>query len=180
VMVHLFLHLTESFGYSDGRAAFFIALMTVFQIVGQVGGASLGDFISKRLLVIACMMMHAVGLLLVAYINETWAVVAFCVLHGIAWGTRGPLMQAMRADYFGRTSFGTIMGFSSLIVMLGTTVGPVVAGVLYDRYGSYELAFTIIAGIAAAGSVFFMLSWRPAPPTPPASSPPATDGAVAG
>ncbi len=164
VMVHLFLHLTESFGYSDGRAAFFLGLMTAFQILGQVGGASLGDFVSKRLIVITCMGMHAVGLLLVAHINATWAVVAFCALHGTAWGTRGPLMQAMRADYFGRTSFGTIMGFSSLIVMLGTTLGPLIAGILYDRTGSYELAFTIIAIIAAFGSIFFMLSWRPKPP----------------
>jgi len=170
VMVHLFLHLTESFGYSDGRAAFFLGLMTAFQIVGQVGGASLGDFVSKRLLVIACMGMHAVGLLLVAHINATWAVVAFCALHGIAWGTRGPLMQAMRADYFGRTSFGTIMGISSMIVMIGTTAGPLIAGILYDRYGSYELAFTIIAIIAAFGSIFFMLSWRPSPPALPQSS----------
>ncbi len=169
VMVHLFLHLTESFGYSDGRAAFFLGLMTAFQILGQVGGASLGDFVSKRLIVIACMGMHAVGLLLVAHLNATWAVVAFCALHGTAWGTRGPLMQAIRADYFGRTSFGTIMGFSSLIVMLGTTLGPLIAGILYDRYGSYELAFTIIAIIAASGSVFFMLAWRPAPPTSPAA-----------
>ena len=148
-MVHLFLHLTESFGYSDAKAAFFIGLMTAFQIVGQVGGASLGDFISKRLIVIACMGMHAVGLLLVAHINAEWAVVAFCVLHGTAWGTRGPLMQAIRADYFGRSSFGTIMGFSSMIVMIGTTAGPFMAGVLYDKYGSYELAFTIIAFIAS-------------------------------
>lgn len=172
VMVHLFLHLTESLGYSDGRAAFFIGLMTAFQIVGQVAGASLGDFISKRLIVIVCMVMHAVGLLFVAHIHTTWSVVAFCALHGIAWGTRGPLMQAIRADYFGRTSFGTIMGFSSLIVMLGTTLGPLIAGFLYDRTGSYELAFTIIAVIAASGSIFFMLSWRPKPPAPPVSARP--------
>ena len=165
VMVHLFLHLTESFGYSDARAAFYLGLLPVFQIIGQVFGASLGDFVSKRLIVVVCMAMHAIGLLLLAHINATWAVVAFCVLHGLAWGTRGPLMQAIRADYFGRTSFGTIMGFSSLIVMLGTTLGPLIAGILYDRTGSYELAFTIIAIIAAFGSIFFMLAWRPSPPT---------------
>ena len=79
-------------------------------------------------------------------------------------------MQAMRADYFGRTSFGTIMGISSMIVMIGTTAGPLIAGILYDRYGSYELAFTIIAIIAAFGSIFFMLSWRPSPPALPQSS----------
>ncbi len=166
VMVHLFLHLTESFGYSDGKAAFFIGLMTAFQIVGQVGGASLGDFVSKRLIVITCMGMHAVGLLLLAHVNAEWAVAAFCVLHGTAWGTRGPLMQAIRADYFGRSSFGMIMGISSLIVMIGTTMGPLIAGYLYDRTGSYELAFTIIACIAAFGSVFFILSVRPRPPAP--------------
>ena len=51
-------------------------------------------------------------------------VLAFTVLHGLAWGTRGPLMVALRADYFGPSSFGTIMGFSSLIVMLGMSGGP--------------------------------------------------------
>ena len=33
--------------------------------------------------------------------------------HGLAWGIRGPLMVALRADYFGPKSFGTIMGVSS-------------------------------------------------------------------
>jgi len=50
------------------------------------------------------------------------------------------------------------------IVMLGAMLGPLIVGILYDRYGSYELAFTIIAIIAAFGSIFFMLSWRPKPP----------------
>ena len=79
-------------------------------------------------------------------------------------------MQAIRADYFGRSSFGTIMGFSSLIVMFGQTLGPLIAGVLYDRTGSYELGFTIVAIIAGLGSIFFMLSWRPRPPALPRST----------
>lgn len=165
VMVHLYLHLTGSLGYSAGVAAFFIALMTAFQIIGQVAGASLGDYFSKRLICITCMGMHAVGLLLVTHVHTVVAVVAFCVLHGLAWGTRGPLMQAWRADYFGRGSFGSIMGFSSVIIMIGTIAAPWFAGWMYDRTGSYEVGFTVIAAIAALGSVFFLLSRRPKPPT---------------
>ena len=30
-------------------------------------------------------------------------VIAFALLHGTAWGLRGPFMQAIRADYFGAT-----------------------------------------------------------------------------
>jgi MFS family permease len=88
-------------------------------------------------------------------------VVAFAVLHGIAWGLRGPLMQAIRADYFGRSSFGVIMGFSSMIVMLGTISGPLVAGFFADRTGSYETGFTLLAVLAGLGSVFFLISRRP-------------------
>jgi MFS family permease len=51
-------------------------------------------------------------------------VVTFAVLHGVAWGSRGPLMAAIRADYFGGTNFGTIMGTASLIASIGTTAGP--------------------------------------------------------
>jgi len=177
VMVHLYLHLTESLGYSSTWAALFIGVMTGFQIFGQVAGAALGDFISKRLIVVVCMAMHAVALLLVAHVGTVPAVFAFSVLHGLAWGTRGPLMQAIRADYFGRSSFGMIMGFSSAVIMIGQMAGPIIAGYLYDRTGSYESGFTIIAIIAALGSIFFMLSWRPrSPKSPPTSKSPAARG----
>ncbi len=41
----------------------------------------------------------------------------------------------IRADYFGSTSFGAIMGRSSMIVMVGSISGPIVAGVLADATG---------------------------------------------
>jgi MFS family permease len=108
--------------------------------------------------------MHMTGLLLVAYATMLPMVVAFAVLHGLAWGVRGPLMQAMRADYFGTASFGVIMGLSSLIVMFGNTAGPLVAGILADRTGSYEAGFTVLAVLAGLGSIFFLLAVRPPPP----------------
>jgi MFS family permease len=70
----------------------------------------------------------------------------------------------LRADYFGATSFGKIMGLSSMIVMLGMVVGPIVAGVLRDRTGDYQLGFVILAVVAALGSVWFFLSTPPAQP----------------
>ena len=54
-------------------------------------------------------------------------------------------MVAIRADYFGPRSFGTIMGISSLIVMLGMMGGPMICGVIVDTYGSYEMAFQLVA-----------------------------------
>jgi MFS family permease len=164
VMVHMVPHLTEGLGYSLSQAGLIVALMTGCQMLGQLAGGYLGDRFDKRIICICCMGAHAVGLLMIAYASNYWMVLGFTLLHGLAWGIRGPLMVALRADYFGPTSFGTIMGFSSLIVMLGMSSGPLVAGYLADLYGNYELGFTILAIGAFLGSFCFLAATPPKQP----------------
>ena len=164
VMVHLVPHLTAGLSYSLANAGLVVSLMTVFQMAGQIGGGFLGDRFNKRLICVICMLSHMVALLLLAHADSWWMVVMFAVLHGLAWGVRGPQMVALRADYFGVSSFGTIMGFSSLIVMLGMSIGPIFAGYLYDIQGSYTLAFTVMGLSAMAGSLCFALAVPPVHP----------------
>lgn len=164
VMVHLMAHLTEGLDYSFQAAGFVVALMTGFQMLGQLCGGYLGDRFNKRFICAGCMLAHAAGLLLVTFATAWWMVGAFAVLHGLAWGGRAPLMVALRADYFGTTAFGTIMGFSSLIVMLGMSGGPLVAGYLADVSGDYESGLALLAGLAVLGSVFFLAATPPARP----------------
>ena len=112
----------------------------------------------------ACMFAHTGGLLLITYFDSLWAVFAFCVLHGLAWGVRGPMMVAIRADYFGTQAFGTIMGFSSLIVMFGMSGGPIIAGIMADTYGNYTAGFTLLASLSLLGSICFLFALPPRPP----------------
>jgi sugar phosphate permease len=164
VNVHAISHLKESLGYSLAEASLAVTLMTAFQVFGLLLGGAIGDRFSKRYISMACMGMHALGLLMVAYAVALPMVVAFAVLHGTAWGLRGPLMQALRADYFGRRSFGMIMGLSSMITTVGNFAGPLVAGSLADITGGYETGFTVLAVLAALASVFFFLATPPKPP----------------
>ena len=163
VMVHLVPHLAEGLGFSLSEAALVITLVTGCQLIGQLCGGVLGDRLDKRLLCIICMIAHTVALLILAYANSSAEVVVFAVLHGLAWGVRGPLMVALRADYFGAASFGTIMGFSSLIVMLGMSLGPIVAGVFADYYGDYQVGLMVLAIAAFFGSFRFLAARRPVP-----------------
>jgi PGF-CTERM protein len=161
VLVHMIVHVTERLGYSLHQASFVVALMTVTQATSQIGGGWLGDRFSKRRIAAACMVGHAVALMVLALATAFWMVLVFAVLHGVSWGMRGPLMAAMRADYFGSLSFGTITGVSSMFVMIGMMAGPLVAGILADRTGSYVPGFTVLAALAALGSVSFTLARRP-------------------
>jgi MFS family permease len=190
VMMHLVLHLTDALGYSIVQAGFVLQLVAAMQVIGQIGGGYLGDRLNKRRMLVGSMAGHAAGMLLLAWASTLWMVVGFALLHGLAWGTRGPLLQSLRADYFGASSYGTIMGFSSLIMMMGMMSGPLLAGVLADRTGGYEVGFTVLGALAAVGSIFFILATKPSPParlrsipaTPaaerrPTAATPAGDGA---
>lgn len=164
IMVHLVPHLTKGMGYSLANAGLVVSMMTAFQMAGQIGGGFLGDRFNKRLICVICMLSHMAALILLANASGVWMVLSFAMLHGLAWGIRGPQMVALRADYFGASSFGTIMGFSSLIVMLGMSIGPIFAGYLFDVQGNYVMAFTVLGLSAMAGSLCFAFA---APPVHP-------------
>ena len=164
VSLHLVPHIMETVGLSITAASTAVAVMTVFNIIGQVGGGVVSDRFSKRYMAAIAMLVHCAGLIILANATTIIPVYVFAVLHGTAWGVRGPLMTTIRADYFGRASFATIMGFSSLVVMLGMTGGPLFAGFMADIFDGYRIPFMIIAAITGLGCFFFAIARPPKPP----------------
>ena len=162
LMVHLVIYIHEDLGYSLGLAALAITVQTLGQIVGQLFATLFGDRLPKRPLVIVALLLHATAMLLLALADGLPMIYVAVVINGVAWGSRGPLMMGLRADYFGPRRFGTIMGFSSLVIMLGMIIGPIFAGVMYDQTGSYRTGFIVLAIFAALGSVMFLMVRPPA------------------
>jgi sugar phosphate permease len=165
VVVHAITHMKEGLGYSVTTASAFYTVVTVSQVGGVLLGWWIGDRFDKRAISAACMLGHMVGMLLLTYATGAAMMVAFGILHGVAWGLRGPFMQALRADYFGRSSIGTILGLSFMIIMFGQIGGPMIAGMAADATGNYRAGFTTLALLAGLGSVFFLMAKKPARPS---------------
>jgi sugar phosphate permease len=164
VSVHAIAHMHQGLGYSVAQASLVYTLLTLSQIGGVVIGWLIGDRYDKRLISGGCMLGHMAGLLLLTYASAVPMVLAFAVLHGAAWGLRGPFMQALRADYFGRSAIGMILGLSVMIIVVGQVGGPMVAGMLADATGNYRAGFTILALLAGVGSLFFFFARKPERP----------------
>jgi len=167
VGVHFVVYVTEMLGVSITAAATLLAVMTAASVVGQLGAGLAGDGIDKRWLAGGAMLAHALSMALLVSAGTILTVTTAVVLHGVAGGVRGPLMGAMRADYFGRKAFASVMGFSSLVVMFGSVGGPLVVGLVADGTGSYAGGFVALAVVGVLGAVaFFALG-------PPSAAPPA-------
>ena len=164
VSVHAIAHMHQGLGYSVAQASLVYTLLTLSQIGGVVIGWLIGDRYDKRVISGGCMLGHMAGLLLLTYAVAVPMVLAFAVLHGAAWGLRGPFMQALRADYFGRSAIGMILGLSVMIIVVGQVAGPMVAGILADATGNYRAGFTILALLAGVGSLFFFFARKPERP----------------
>ena len=161
VNVHGISHMKEGLGYTVQQASLVVMLLTFGQICGVLLGVGIGDRFEKRYVAALCMLGHSVGLLLLTYAQTAFEVAAFALLHGLAWGLRGPFMQAIRADYFGRNAIGMILGLSSVIIALGQIAGPMVAGMLADLTGNYRVGFTTLALLSGCGSILFLLASKP-------------------
>ena len=163
VLTHQIPHMVEGLGMSQEAAAVNVALLVWVTMCGQLAGGYLGDRVNKRLVMFVCMWLHVGGLLVLAMADSVWEARLFAVLHGTAWGVRGSLINAIRADYFGRASYAAVTGYASLIIMMGMTLGPLFAGFMFDWQGHYQTAFIVLAALVGLGSGAFLAARKPAP-----------------
>jgi MFS family permease len=165
VPVHLVPYLVDQNGWSLAATSFVFPAIMVMQILGQMIGGVLGDLYSKRLVASVAMFGHGFAFIILAFDSSVTAVAAAVVLHGLAWGSRGPLMMAIRADYFGRRNLGMIAGWSNGITIAGSVIGPLYAGILYDAQGEYNFSFWTLGVATILSTFFFIAARKPPPPT---------------
>ena len=161
--LHMVPYLETDLEFSAGRAAVAVMAVNAFLMTAQPVGGLLGDRLPKRYIAAGTMLGHATALLLFALAGSFWWVILASAIQGMSWGIRGPVITAMRGEYFGRKNFPMIQGYSHLALMGGQIVGPMLLGYMADNY-SYSLGLKIIAGMTAAGMILFLLMRNPQPP----------------
>ena len=80
------------------------------------------------------------------------------MISGYAAGTKIQLCSYLTARYAGMRHYGTIFGFMTSMIALASMVGPLLAGVSRDQFGSYApMMFTGVAVSIVSGLLIFTL-----------------------
>ena len=152
VGTHLPGFVTDS-GQSAELAAWALALIGLFNVVGTLGAGWLGGLYRKTYLLSMLYLLRA--LLFFAFIQlpvtET-TVLVFAAIMGLLWLSTVPLTSGIVAQIFGPRYMGTLFAIVFLSHQLGSFSGVWLGGLFYDRTGSYDAAWwlAIALGIAAA------------------------------
>jgi len=92
---------------------------------------------------------------------------AFALAWGIFSGSVGSLEQMVLAQYYGRASYGAIVGVLNPFQTFGLGVGPVLATIFQQTVGNYVIFYSILLAVHLAGAVFIFLARQPARPLRP-------------
>ena len=160
IMSHLGL-LLQDMGHDVQTAGWIITVQTAVSIVFQFFGGWMGDRMPKNIALFIFTGLQGVGVIFLVLGSNIFYFYAFALLFGIGFGGRTPLTTAIRGDYFGRASFGKILGISTVPMNLLLLISGPLVGFMRDEIGDYNNAFLLMAGLNLLGAVLFLIARRP-------------------
>ena len=151
----------EGLGHSPAAASQSIALVLFSALLGQFTVAALGDRIEMRFLFAVAVCFFGVGIWLAARAVSPMSLYPYAVLMGSGFGASFTCMMAMLGNYYGPKAYPLVLGFTMPFGTIVGAIGPIVAGAVYDKYGSYAIAFSGVAAICFASAVMLLFAKPP-------------------
>ena len=158
---HLIPHAIDQ-GFPEIKAAATIGVMGGMNFVGTMLSGVMTDKVQPRELLTIFYSLRGLSLFVLPYVTSFTGLFVFAVIYGLDWFATVPPTIAIAADTFGRRSIGRVYGWIFLSHQVGSAIAAIGAGLLYNWYGNYTLAF-IIGGILGlmAGATALWIPDRP-------------------
>lgn len=159
VSLHQVSHFTDK-GLDGTAAALSAGVFAFCQVLGGLAWSGLTARIPLRFLLAAaafCLSIGAFGI--EASSTLTWGLPMAAIL-GVGVGGLHLLLRLAWAEYYGRQHLGSITGLTLPVQVGGQALGPVLAGFMYDAWGSYQLPFRLFA-LAVTLAGLLALTARP-------------------
>lgn len=173
ITTHLPAHIADVAGHSHGGmhtagpavAAWALALIGLFNIVGSYGSGVLGARHSKRQLLAGIYLSRAAVIALFITLPPTPTVVlAFAAAMGVLWLSTVPLTSGLVAVMFGTGNLGTLFGIVFLSHQIGAFLGVWFGGLAFEQTGSFlPIWWAGIALAIIAAGLHWPIVERPAP-----------------
>jgi len=156
ILVHI-VPFTRDIGVSAAKAAGVLSTIGGVSMLGRFSTGLFIDRFNSRLSMIICFVLLISTLLWLQIADELWMIYLFAACYGIAHGGFFTAISPIVAEYFGIGAHGVLFGAIVFSGCFGGSVGPILAGHIFDVTGSYSPAFWLSTFIALLGLGFILL-----------------------
>lgn len=151
--------LARDMGFDLYQAAYALTAGAFTGVIGKIFFGVLSDRANSRLAVMFIIVTQWLGIALIVYSKSYPMLVVASAIFGFGMGGVAPLHAMMVGTLFGRREFGKVMGLMRPMMLPIQTIGLPLSGFIYDRVGSYDLAFDLflILLVVAISTTWFMI-----------------------
>ena len=136
-------------GMGDLLAGNILALMGILGLIGVLTSGYLSDAFSVTRPVLLCFMVRLPIFAFILFVQETPAIAAFAFAYGFTFLITAPLTVVFAGNLFGPSRLGSVSGLINAVHQVAGGLGAFAGAVMFDRWGSYDGAFALMAVLAA-------------------------------
>ncbi|MFC1899105.1 MFS transporter [Chloroflexota bacterium] len=162
-VITLMMPYLGNLGISRSVSSMVALVLPVASIIGRLGSGWLSGVIGSRKLYAVSFLLMTVGLFIFGNVTagKMWLIILFVTLFSLGWGLSVTTRTILIREYFGRASFGTILGFTSGMMMLGNVGGAPLAGFIFDTFGTFKFAWFGYGILTVLGVILSLTSPLP-------------------
>ena len=146
---HLILHMGD-LGFAPAQAGNGMFVLFGMGMVGKFVFGLLADVLPPKRVFVSNLAIMATGTVLVASQNPALLWPGLVVV-GLGWGGLYALLQLQIVGAFGLSSAGKILGTVALLDATTAGLGIWLSAVMFDHFGNYGVAFSVVAGLVGVG-----------------------------
>ena len=143
----------EEVGIARTQIAFVLPLMSSFSLAGKLGVGVLADRLDPRILAVATLVLHVIGLWIVALSTSLPAMLIAAVPLGLGGGGFIPLPGILQAMCFGRHIIGRVSGFHAFMGMPFLLTSAPLVGMAAAAAGDFVVPFLLLGMIQLVAAV---------------------------
>ena len=144
IPLHLAIHGMD-LGMSRASAATLLSAIGASSIVGRLTVGALVDKIGGKNAITLCFVFLLSSLIGFTLASAPCVLFVVVAIYGFAHGGLFTVVSPAVAEYFGVRAHGAIFGTILFFGTIGGAIGPILAGQIFDRTGSYQPAFITLA-----------------------------------
>ena len=148
----MFSYFTDK-GASVAVAAGAITYLYFLQTAAKPLWGFIGERLHVRYCLAVCYAGGALGILILMGSSTLPGFIAFATVYGLTRGAQSFVSSLAWSNYFGRDAQGAIRGTLFPLRFVSGSVGPVMAGLMFDLRGDYTMAFAAFVAVFALGSL---------------------------
>jgi len=137
----------------------FLSVMAITTVLGRVSVGRTLDAIGPRRVLIPCLIVPAVGLLLLGFAQGRLTIVLAALVFGAGFGLMHPAFTSYVIEHVPARRRGAAFGAMLAAFDTGIGLGASVLGVVIHAYG-FRVAFVIAALFAAMSVPYFLFTER--------------------